>query len=61
MKNKKNVVPEKLEGKISVAGKKLDVGSVKSVAYVSSKDMEEAVKELSRKKIFAPPSYVMNN
>jgi len=59
MKKKKGVEPERIEGKLRIAGEKFEIGSIKSVSESSPSDLEKAVRRLSKRKIFSPPVYAL--
>lgn len=60
MGNNKNALPEKIKGKVRIAGQSFDVGSVKSKPGGSIAEVKNAVKYLSKKKIFSLPNYILN-
>lgn len=52
--------PEKIEGELKLANKKVSIGRVVIAEMKSAKDLNKAVKKLSGKKIFSLPSYLVN-
>lgn len=56
----KNAVPEKIKGIIRIAGKDYEVGSMKSAGESSSRELQIAVKKLSKKRFFSLPTYAIN-
>jgi hypothetical protein len=61
MGNKKNAIPEKMEGKLKIGGKIYKVGGIKGIfSSSSSSNQKKAVRKLSKGRIFSLPFYAVN-
>ncbi len=57
---KKSIQPEKIEGYITIADKKIKISSAEGVEERSSTELKKIIKKLSKGKIFPLPEHMLN-